>query len=193
MKKINIRKSTIIASFLILILVLGIMYVLYTNNYANEEEKKIRNLCEKFLLAYQQGDEDTVSDMLAGLNENDKVNLNGYAAIVGETIQYTVKKVEKIDENRYECKADIKSLDFPELAEDNRFLNQLTEDNILETLKETIANGEEPTNDYLVIVQVANENGEWKVLMDQEFSNALLGGYGDFYQQMMEEIVGEVE
>ena len=40
MKKINIRKSTIIASFLILILVLGIMYVLYTNNYANEEDSK---------------------------------------------------------------------------------------------------------------------------------------------------------
>lgn len=191
MKKLSIRKSIVMV--FVLIFGLGIVYVLYTYNHVNEEEKKIRALCEEFLLAYQQGDEDTVSDLLAGLNENDKVNLNGYAAIVGESIQYTVKKVEKIDENKYECQADIKALDFSELAEDNQFLNRLTEDNILKTLKETIANGEAPTNDYLVTVQVANENGEWKVLMDQEFSNALLGGYGDFYQHMMEEIIGEAQ
>lgn len=157
-----------------------------------EDEEAARAACERFLAAYQKSDAETVTDLLAGTSfASGSVEMQGYSEIVGSRLQYTVKTPEAEEGGRCTVPVEITSLDFPKLSEDEEFLAQITSENLLETLEEYLEAGKAPETRYEVSVQMIQEEGAWKVLMDDSLSNALLGGYGDFYKQMAEEMAGE--
>lgn len=187
--------TPLIVLLLILLLVFAVLWFLKNRDAGiGEEEEAARTACERFLEAYQKTDAETVTELLAGTSfASGPVEMEGYPEIVGSRLQYTVKTPEAEEDGRCVVPVEITSLDFPALAEDEAFLSQVSGENLLEALEGYMEAGDAPETRYEVSVQMVQEDGAWKVWMDDSFSNALLGGYGDFYAQMTEEMEGEQE
>ena len=159
---------------------------------AGEEGEEVRAVCERFLTAYQDGDEEAVTELLAGAGYGSgPVSLEGYPALVGSRIRCTAEAARRQEDGSLVIPVKITALDLPALAEEAEFQRRATEGNLLEVLGEYLEEGKAPETVYEVSVQMIQENGEWKVRMDNTLSNALLGGYGTFYIQMAEEMAGE--
>lgn len=189
------KKKKIVWLILLLILLFFFWIILpETGNKAGEEDGAAMEACEQFLDAYKKADVETVTRLLAGTGyASGTVKMEGYPEIVGKELQYTVKTPEEEEDGRCLIPVEIVSLDLPEMAEDEEFLSRIEKDDLLEVLQEYLEDQKAPTTQYELSVQMRQEDGTWKVLMDDAFSNALLGGFGEFYFQMTEEMAGEQE
>lgn len=158
----------------------------------SKKERAVTDSCEKFLQAYQEGDSEEITKWMADAEYGSAVNLKGYPEIVGKTMKYKIKGITNKKEDRYDVKVNIDALDLLTLAGQEEFEQQLTEDNLLDVLQKMSDNRDVPIKEYPVLIQMVEENGSWKVKMDNLLSDALLGGYVTFYQQILEEAVGEI-
>ena len=158
------------------------------------EPEQVQNACEDFLSAYCQNDASAVTELLADASYGSEINLSGYPEISGKEMTWQLGEVTKAeeaesDQPRYYVQAEITSLDFPTLAGDESFLTRTAQSDVLTALQEVIAEGSAPEKTYEVQIQLIRENENWKVRMDNSLSDALLGGYVTFYQEMTDEFM----
>ena len=181
-----------LALLLLLLAVVGAVIWLVKGRGAGKEGEEARAVCEQFLAAYQERDEEAVTELLAGAGYGSApVNLEGYPALVGSRIRYTAETAKRQEDGSLVIPVEITALDLPALAEEEEFQSRVAEEDLLEVLDEYLEEGKAPETVYEVLVQMVQEDGVWKVRMDNTLSNALLGGYGTFYIQMAEEMAGE--
>lgn len=157
----------------------------------SKKERAVTDSCENFLRAYQMGDSEEITKWMADAAYGSDVNLQGYPEIVGKTMKYRIKEITNENEEKYEIRVEIKALDLAALAGQEEFGRQITEDNLLDVLQRMSDDGDVPVKEYPVLIRMVKENGTWKVKMDNLLSDALLGGYVTFYQQILEE-AGEI-
>ena len=158
------------------------------------EPEQVQNACEDFLSAFCQSDASTVTELLADASYGSDISLSGYPEIAGKEMTWQLGEVTKAeeaesDQPRYYVQAEITSLDLPTLAGDESFLTRTAQSDVLTALQEVIAEGSAPEKTYEVQVQLIRENENWKVRMDNSLSDALLGGYVTFYQEMTDEFM----
>ncbi len=156
----------------------------------HKTEKSVTASCDSFLKAYQMGDSEELTKWMADAAYGSDVRLEGYPEIIGSTMTYKIKEVTDENEEKYYVQTCIKALDLISLMEQEQADEQVMEEDLLEKLKKMIDAGEVPMKEFDVQIQMVEENGVWKVKMDNLLSDALLGGYVTYYQHMLEEIAG---
>lgn len=179
--------------FLVLFIILVLfLYKACGGTRFNKTEETVIASCENFLKAYQTGESEELTKWMADAAYGSDVRLDGYPEIIGGTMTYKIKEITEENEEKYYVQACIKAMDLISLMEQEEAEEQVTEENLLDSLEKMIDTGEIPMKEYDVQIQMVEENGVWKVKMDNLLSDALLGGYVTYYQELLEEIVGEL-
>lgn len=177
--------------FLVLFIILALfLYKACDGPRFNKTEKTVIASCGNFLEAYQTGDPEELTKWMADAAYGSDVRLDGYPEIIGGAMTYRIKDITEENEEKYYVQTCIKAIDLLSLVEQED--EQATEENLLDRLEKMIDAGEMPMKEYDVQIQMVEENGVWKVKMDNLLSDALLGGYVTYYQELLEEIVGEL-
>ncbi len=125
---------------------------------AGAEGEDARAACEQFLTAYQEGDAEAVTELLAGAGYGTApVSLEGYLALEGSRIRYTAEPAKRKEDGSLVIPVEITALDLPALAEEEEFQKCVAEEDLLEVLDQYLEEGKAPETVYEVSVQMTEE------------------------------------
>lgn len=156
--------------------------------------------CSEFLEAYQTGDEKNVTSLLDAGEIGGEVKLDGYAEILSERMDFKIKGMEKLMlpfADTCNIQAEITNVDFAALVEQQNpweFISGENEEAYQGALLVSVLSETAPMSVYPVDVMMVKTDGAWKVRMTSTLSNALLGNFPYYYQQLIEEYLrGDTE
>lgn len=149
--------------------------------------------CSKFLKSYQAGDEKTVTSLLDTGEIGGDVNLSGYAEILSEKMEFKITGMEKLVSPFADtCNITVQftNIDFETLINQQNPWESVSGENVEDyqnALLESVTSDAAPTTVYTVPVMMIKDDGNWKVRMTSNLSNALLGNFPNYYQKIIED------
>ncbi|WP_156963257.1 hypothetical protein [Bifidobacterium stellenboschense] len=151
----------------------------------------------EFLDAYRNGDETTVTNLLAANGTGGKVSLGGMTAPMRTHLSYDLHGKGLTCSGTCTIKATITNVDFARIATDKAFMDKYAEaaakagsgqgadarkaeQQATKLFNDKLSATNAPTKRYEVDMQLVEHDGDWKVRMTADLSNALLGGFPEY-------------
>lgn len=150
----------------------------------SSKEKQCQEKVKAFLMAYQEQDINC-GKYLAGNQEVETVQFEGFQAILAESIKFEIESVE-VNEDYDIVNVVITNVDFGRVYDglvSSEDLQIDTTGDIIFELEKRLREKDVPKREFEVSIKMDKEQ---KIEMTSELSNALLGGYTQYIYELTE-------
>lgn len=173
------KKSIYIISSIILIAVISIsMYSIWTNKKKGIEKEAV---VTRFFEKYQKLDESCGECLLN--NEEGIITFNGAQALFAKSLEYDIKNVKRNDEYSI-VNVTVDNVDIIETLNQTLADNPEATDGMTEELITLLDSDTVPRKTFKVEVWVDNSSN--KIRMTGDLANALLGGYHELINDLLD-------
>lgn len=188
-KKHSVRKWIVAIIIGALIIFLGI--TIYQSYFSPIHS------CESFLEAYQQGDAEKITELLDVGKIGGNVQLGEYTDILSEKMTFKINGFKdfpfSFSDTRY-LHVEITNIDFEALVNQKDPWENVEDEEpegYHAALRKAVLSENAPCKQYVVDIVLTKQDGEWKIKMTDDFSNALLGNFPYYYRQLINQIIEE--
>lgn len=189
--KTNSIKFKIVISVCCLVIILagiigGVIYFIQNNNSSVQEAKVV---VADFLEAYKAKEPNAFKYLQYSVTDED-MKFEGFQGFLAEQIDFKIKDGKATD-NQVTITVDITNIDLKCVFEDviAQLPSNATEEEILQKLESELSKEDCAKKEFNCEVTLVNED-EYKIIMTDTLSNALLGGYNEYLAEMIEEQEG---
>ena len=148
--------------------------------------------CEEFLEAFTEQDGGAAADMLSGGAVGGELRLDGVTGALSSHMSYRVLYPLPAGDGQKKIRVRITNLDFKRLAEES-LPEDLKPEDALQAVTDAANSPDAPLTSYDVDLCLVKEKEQWKIRMTGELSNAILGGYPDYCEELAERAFKEAE
>ena len=175
------------------ILVFMLMLCLLLTGCKAKETDISKTRVEEFLTLYQSLDSNAGS-YLADRVENTELKFDGLQALLAKKMNFSIGKVENTSDGCL-VRVKIETIDFEKAFESvaENFTEGTSENVIIEELYALIDSGSIAVREFSVDVLVQEIDGDHKIVLTPELSNALFGGYNEYISKLVGGMLDEQE
>ena len=164
-------------------LIIGGICLLMLCGGPSKTEKQCRENVEAFLQSYQSLDE-TCSEYLSKNENEEKTKFEGFQAFLAKQITYKINSVDVNEKNRT-VEVKITNIDFKKIIEEfinKKTLNIASAEEFKNELIKKIQSKDAPKRKFNIVIKL---DDDCKIIMTSELSNALLGGYTQYINELI--------
>ena len=164
-------------------LIIGGICLLMLCGCSSKTEKQCRENVEAFLQSYQSLDE-TCSEYLSKNENEEKTKFEGFQAFLAKQITYKINSVDVNEKNRT-VEVKITNIDFKKIIEEfinKKTLNIASAEEFKNELIKKIQSKDAPKRKFNIVIKL---DDDCKIIMTSELSNALLGGYTQYINELI--------
>lgn len=151
---------------------------------SSKTKKQCKENTEAFLQSYQSLDE-TCGEYLSKNENEEKIEFEGFQAFLAKQITYKINSVDVNEENRT-VEVEITNIDFKKIIEEfinKKTLNIASAEEFKNELVKKIQSKDAPKRKFNIVIKL---DDDCKIIMTSELSNALLGGYTQYINELIE-------
>ena len=185
----RMKKGKIIVGILFfVVIVFDIIIFLDEKNKAEESqaEKVSKQIVSDFLTKYRESDK-SCREYLKEDKEN-FIKFQEFQILLGQSLEYDIQSVQKDENSEYDIvNIIIDNVDFEETINQVIDKGADTGESILEGIKKLLQDESAPRTKFKIKVFV--DTKEKQLIMSEDLSNALLGGYHKYIYNLTEEVI----
>lgn len=171
-----------------------LLFVLYKkskdNRFNQQQMKEVRTYAEGFLEAYHNKD-NNIKDFL---KDKSTLDFSGYNSLLAEQFEYVVTDIEEVD-SRFKVTVKITNVSIGDIFDNIIKSNDanMTEEDIQHKIENEILNNKAIQKEYECCFYVVPDGDGYYVIVTEELSNAMYGGFNNYYKSMIEKQFEEAQ
>lgn len=161
-----------------------------SNHIKQEQLQEATECADGFLRAYHNKDENIGNY----LRDKTPVDFNGYNGLLAEQFEYKIINVEEVD-SKYKVSAKVTSVSMEEIFSNilNSYDESDSEEEIQQKVEDEMTNNKTTKKGYECEFYVVPDEYGYYVLVTEDLSNAMYGGFNDYFESLVEKQFEEAQ